>query len=431
MVPRVGKLTPLGRKMYNVLLLLTQQQLPAVQPRNGLTGIDAGHLFRAPLSSVVEPAITGDSDPKTVAKKYLTEMRRVEVDWEAPDESSPVIWSSMSLLSQAKLEKQNGSIWVCWAFPPDLLLALADPERYTSIELLANMAALKRYASIALYEICARYKNNPSGVTSNNTPDWWVDALSNAPAPVDPKTGQKKRREWRKVKNEAVIDAIQEINDKTDLTIELIEHKAGKAVASVQFAVRRKKAPSHDAVLSENVALIAARLDISLSQLAQLVKTGRFSEGAILLGLTKLEARVKAQDLDPIENRMAYLRTVLEDDQRYLRSEDEPPRPEQPATIKAVEEGEAKASWMQNRIADLKKELLALPEAQQMEYASVAAEELKNIGMNQTTLRRFKMGNWKSGVLLSRVVEVYARTIYGPGWNQEPAINPVPGVVEG
>ena len=95
------------------------------------------------------------------------------------------------------------------------------------------LAKLGSYTAVALYEICARYRDNPSGVTSRKPVAWWVDALSNGPGP--------ERREWRKFKNERVKEAVAEINAETDLEIELIEHKQGRVITEVQFAVRKKR----------------------------------------------------------------------------------------------------------------------------------------------------------------------------------------------
>ena len=48
-------------------------------------------------------------------------------------------------------------------------------------------------------------------------------------------------REWRKIKHELVIDAIDDINTNTHLTIKLIEIKVGRSVESVQFSIEKKR----------------------------------------------------------------------------------------------------------------------------------------------------------------------------------------------
>lgn len=433
MVPKTGKLSLLTRKMYNVLLLLTQQQLPEVRPANGLTGVDAGHMFRAPLSAVVGPTIAkgSDSDPKTEAKKCLTAMRRMEADWEAPDERSDVIWESVSLLSQVRLEKANGQIWVSWALPPALLLALTEVDKYTTIDLLANVAPLTRYASVALYEICARYKNNPSGVSNSNSPEWWVDALLSSPAPIDPTTGKKKLREWRKIKGEIVQPAIEEINEKTDLTISLIERKTGKAVTQVQFAIQKKKAPSHDAVLSEEIALLAARLSVPLSALAQLVKSGKYSKGAIMLALTKLDVRAGNRDLEPVDNPLAYLRATLDDQAKYIAQPGADADSVRKLPSPPPETVAPQRTWGDIRAAELKDEFLALPAEQQQEYATATYNAMLTLAKTPASLRRFKTGEWKtSSLLLAQVVDQYAKQIYGADWRQEHAPAQTTGVID-
>jgi len=91
------------------------------------------------------------------------------------------------------------------------------------------------YAGTSLYDICSRYRHNPSGVTSRKLPSWWIDALSQTPS------DSTKRREWRMFKYEKILPAIEEINQTTDIIIDLIEKRQGKSIIEVQFSVRTKK----------------------------------------------------------------------------------------------------------------------------------------------------------------------------------------------
>jgi hypothetical protein len=239
MMPRTGKLTPVTRKVYNALLHRTQTEVIVLREQG--RAVDATYLFSAPLHEVLKQTLReqSKSDNMTSVKGYFMEMRRTEVDWEAPDASSGVVWRSMGLLSEAQLEKRDGVIWALWALPPTLMAAVSDPKRFTPLDL-EEIGKLDRYAAIALYEICARYRDNPTGLTSRNGVEWWTDALSNAPASLDPVTGQRNRREWRKFKREFVAPAIQEINRKTDLVIGLLEFKEVRTIKEAQFKVKRK-----------------------------------------------------------------------------------------------------------------------------------------------------------------------------------------------
>ncbi|WP_371436161.1 hypothetical protein [Polaromonas sp.] len=420
MVPRVGKLNPVARKMYNVMLHLTQQQVS----ESRVTGqvIEATHMFGAQLERIVAPITNGDSDPRTIAKQYLREMRRIEVDWEAPDSATGVIWNSMGLISQAKLEIINNVTWVYWALPPDILSAVSDPERYTPLDL-TYMANLKSYVAIALYEICSRYKNNPTGVTSKNPPAWWVDALTNIPAEKDPVTGELRRREWRKLKNEQVAKAIEEINKHTDLIIKLFEFKEVKAVTAVQFGVQKKKndvAKRIPMKISRELAERAVAIGVPLPDIMRLLDDGH-SESDVMFSLARLDAREKRADLEPVKARSGYLRRLLEAGVTI----------EGPVGIAPEEEGEVKPPpprqdlvvadpWREQRRKEITAELFALSPQAQQTYIEMATQDLRDSGfLSATIARKLAAGDWKGGVILTKVFDSYAKTHYGADWHIE------------
>ena len=414
MVPKIGKLTLTSRKMYNVLLYKTQRQVAVIRGAGGV--VNAEHLFSARLADVIETFAAGESDPTTLAKQYLKEMRRVEVDWEAPDAREGIVWMSMGLLSEAILEKRDGSFWVFWALPPTLLKVVADPSLFTPIAL-DNMARLTSYTGIALYEICIRYHNNPSGLTSCNPPEWWVDALTNSPAPIDPVTGKKRRREWRKLKNASVLDAIDEINKKTDITIELIEIKTSRSVSGVQFSVHKKKseqAQEARPVISLDVATRASEVGISVDVLGKLIQSGR-TEDEIKFALIKFDERMKATDLDQVENKAAYLKSILKDIKGKVSFTDRSILKVAPLPVITEQK-----PWAEQRRNDLKAEFLLLLKEDQKTYADAALAEMihKNVATS-TMIRKAGEGEW-SGPILSRAVELYANSAYGDTWLVEP-----------
>lgn len=413
MVPRVGRLTPVSRKLYNVLLQRTQQQIAELRTVGDV--LDARHFFSAPLNEMMSVVSVGESDSKTAAKQYLREMRRTEVDWEAPDASTGVIWRSMGLLSEVDMEIRAGIVWVLWALPPTLLIAVADPERYTPLDL-EQMAKLQNYTAIALYEIASRYKNNPTGVTSRNSPEWWVDALTSAPPSIDVVTGKPNRREWRKLKNASIVKAIEEINVKTDLTIELIEIKEGRAVKDIQFSIQKKRQESVTSkiTMSPELAEMAARVDLDLSEVVKLLAAGR-SEGEIKVGLIRVQGREQQKDLEPILNKPAYLRKIIEEGGKYIAQE-VTAKPSAPAAAL-----EPPITRKDQRRSEIKIELLALKKTEQMRYVDIALESLKKSGLDSPTIiRKYKAGDWNTGVLLQKTIEVYALDRYGAAWGDTP-----------
>jgi hypothetical protein len=416
MVPRSATVTLTARRIYTVLLQVAQSRLDRLQAMP-----PADFMFEAPLLAVLKGTGSNGGD-RTAAKKYLAEMRGVEVDWESTAPGDGVKWRGFSMLSEVVLEVRRGENWVSWMFPPSIMSALMDPQRWARIDL-DVLARLDTYASIALYEICVRYRDNPGGLTSRKPPGWWTDALSNVPG------GD--RREWRKFKNERIKPAVAEINAKTDLAIELVEHKQGRALSEVQFSVRRKvrqaAKPVHEPV-DMGLALRAQTLGISEAKLNGLIR--EFSEARVNLQLTELERRVTSTSLKAIENAHSYLRSLL------LRTADPSVLPQTVCVdpmraSKLVPQTEAKAlqpltadsAWQGERMRTLMLELENLPEVQRRHWLNLAVQDLSARGLLTSAVsRRASLGEIARGVLGSKAVQIYAEATYGPGWNTVPSV---------
>jgi hypothetical protein len=420
MMPKIGKLTAVSRKIFNVLLHATQRQVNALGQEGKI--VEATHYFSARLDELVTPVEQGNSNLTSCAKKSLLDMRRTEVDWEAPDAHSGVIWSNMSLLSEAKIVKKGGILYAYWALPPGLLSVIADPQRFTPIDI-AQLSQLKTYTAVALYEICVRYKNNPTGLTSENTLEWWVDALTQSAPKIDPKTKKPKLRLWSKFKSEQVNAAIDEINTKSDIGIELIEKKTGKAVTSAQFKVWRKSVDALEMVsgprLTPDMAEMADKLGLQLGDISNLLKLGH-SQSILKIALAKLQARLQRQDLMPVESKLAYLRTVLAETSGYVAA----PSPAARLTVasvlpalSAVVDLPKVLSYQEHRRQQIKEEVLNMGKDRQKKYAELALEYLQKAGIATTTLsRKVESGVWTTGVLFSKMIEIYALEQYGPDW---------------
>lgn len=411
-VPRLGKLTAASRKLYNVVLHTSQQQLLR---RATDEAIDARGLpvFECRLDEIVRPVERGSSNLFTLAKKYLTELEAVKVDWEAPDQSQGVAWEIMRLIVLPKIERRGQHLWLKWALPDRITEALRDPQFFTSIDL-ERLCDLKSYAAVALYEICARYKTNPRGVTSSNPPEWWVEALSPSSAPIDKVTGQRKLREWRKFKAEHVLKAIAEINEKTDLQIDLKEQKRGLAVTAVQIAVQMKaslRAQKLSAQVSVETAAQAVRLGVPLQDVVSAVATGT-SETVVKVAMDRAEARAGRTDLAELENPRAYFRKVLSETKQMVTGV--PSRTQgadviAPAKPDGASEGELSEEAI--RIRSAKEAVLELPPEQQQQLAKEALMMLTNRGTATPSItKRLAEGKWQAGPAMQAMVDAYLAT---------------------
>lgn len=420
MMPRSARVTLTGRRIYTALLQISQTRLVGMPAMPA-----ADFMFEAPLAAVLRTTGSSGSE-RTAAKRYLLEMRSLEVDWESTAPGDGVKWRGFSMLSEVALEVRRGENWVSWSYPPTIMSALREPQRWATIDL-EVLGKLGSYTAVALYEICVRYRDNPSGVTSRKPVAWWVDALSNGPGP--------ERREWRKFKNERVKDAVAEINADTDLEIELIEHKQGRLIHEVQFAVRRKRQPALALTaapqpVDAQLVLRAETLGIREIKLEGLIK--EFGDDRVREQIAVLERRAASKSLRAVENSFSYLRSLLRNE-----GQGEPA----PAAVPQVQEAPPAAfalpvhapaapsqppadgsGWLRERIDAMKKEVAALEPAQLGGWVNRALQDLARKGaLNAVISRRAAQGDVLHGLLGSAVVHAYAEGTYGPGWKVEPA----------
>lgn len=425
MVPVVGKLTPVARKLFNALLLVGGNEYRTRLNSGSPMLLD--ERFEARLSDLVAHLPGEASDWSRNAQEHILEMFRVEVIWESIDRNAGISKiGAMHLIEDPVFEKRGTAMYVHWKFPSKLLSYLKDPAFFTRLDLNV-IGGLRTYASIALYEICSRYKTNPSGLTCSQSPDWWVEALTarsvRPPAPkgrgrnaIEVEPDQKPRREWRKVKSESVLDAIEEINGKTDLEIELIEKRVGKAVAEVQFAVRRKRRalPPSEGV-PPDILEKAIALGVSGSDVAMIGRAVRGGHDVLRAALTKLADRVARDDLIPLANVTAYLKTILGELDEIVATD--------PARVPASQQRAPQQSSMPNILGTLQKteivdvvetpesvarrQIEALHRDDQVALAKAAFERMKERGIATASVAqafgKYLDGGPLAGVLLGEM----------------------------
>jgi len=444
LVPRSKRVTLTGRRIYNALLQVAQSRLSAMAAMP-----PADYMFEAPLPAILRT--TGSSgEDRTAAKRYLREMRGLEVDWESTAPGDGVKWRGFSMLSEVAIEIRHGENWVSWSYPPTLMAALKEPTRWARIDL-DILAKLGTYAALALYEICARYRDNPSGVTSRKPVAWWADALSPAPAGTE-------RREWRKFKNERIKEAIDEINRETDLDVELLEHRQGRAVVEAQFAVRRKRAPNRaraqdNTPVDAHLVLRAESLGVRETKLEALIN--EFGEAAVRDKVDMLERRATNNRLRGVENAHSYLRSLLRSadaapdaQQAPLADDDQTRLGAATGLLRGLDFGGAPAVagaaatpaskpatpgqpsphlqdlaglWLTDRIAQVKAELAALDPVQRQPWVDQALADMGRKGLLSAVIsRRAAQGDVLHGMLGSVIVRLYATARHGAGWDQPP-----------
>lgn len=414
MFPKIGKLTAYGRKFYVSLMREAQQHLISKAAKGEV--FEATDFFKEPLTNIIRPISKPSSNLIEVTKQYVTEMQSTRVEWSAPDSDAKVIWDSMVLVSQAKIELENGRLYLLWAFPPDMVNALKDPKRFTLIAP-EDLVNLKSYAAVALYEICARYADNLSQRTSRKPKEWWVTALCGDSHKTSARSKETaKPREWRKFKSESVIPAINEINQQTGLLIELIEIKQGRAVVDVQFKVVRKASAK---AASSAAHLQAAELGVATQDITNFLNNGGTQDEA-LLHLATLKARVENGDKEKVQNRSTFFRGIIKKSRLGNA-----PTPSSSATeeVKAPQremfDSEAKSEITTSAL--MNEHILGLRDDEWMPLLErVKAMLVSKDLLTPSLAKRIAEKNWRSGTIFHSIVNLYATQNFGGQWKDIP-----------
>ena len=455
--PQSDSLTRTARLAYNVMIYKAQRAGP----------VDDMGGYSAPISEIVKGfgATTRDSGR---VKEYIEKMCTTLVKWyplsasdaqffsqeagqvgkvagqqtssigtrqlEIPgtEPASPEVIEEervFNLLAEARFDRRGGEQWVTWYFPPSIRQFVIDPARWAQVDL-RELSALSRYASVALYEVCVRYKDSPGGLTNRESPEWWMTILR--------ADNKETRREWRKFKNETLKPALAEISQRTSLDVKLVELKRGKAVSEVQFAVKKRREEQAPGPVDLTIVERADHLGIKERDLDQLID--EFGEALVVKVMDSMEARNRVLNKDKINSPTAYMRKSLRAAASSLFNERQEPKQmvsAKDAAASAMEEvqrGEAvvqapvvpdhrkQQAWHADRLRELDLELDAFTVEDLEALASRA-----RVRMAQSNLltagaqKRFETKQFRSPMIWTWIRQTYGEEKYGKGWSGSPA----------
>lgn len=418
LIPKIGGLTPMARKMFNIMLHRTLQEIKNFKGNS--KEVPATHLFSMPLSELIKPIKSGKSRIDALAKSYLFEMYETSLEFEAPDVASSK-FGEAHLLSEVGANMVEGRLTFFWSFPPTIMKMLESPVMYSQVPI-EQLVKLSSYEALALYDICCRYKTSHAKKTSIKPPQWWVKALTSKVPKPDPLTGEIKWREWRKVLESKVKNAIQEINEKTDLTIELDQTTSGKKVTAVQFMVYQKsgevEADPTPKISTETLEQ-ATRIGLKVPEINSMLRFGE-SESVIRASMTKMETR----DPATIQNKQGYFKKIVSEVGGQTSSSPKVASPGTQSVVSAPKTQDQNIPLAMSPIQELrataKDELLNLSFEKQKEYSITALTSLKNRGMaNASVIQKVGSGNWKSAPLVqAAMIDLYAAEHFVERWTE-------------
>jgi len=301
-----GRLSLLSRKIFNVMVYHAQR----IRNKGENAPIDseaAKNYYWIPLAELARDAAY-DSRDTELFKEQVQELQNIRIFSEdAIQWTSERLVSSVKLVNPRGLKKQGGMLWFGFAFPPEVESMVMAPGSYTKLSVYYQ-ALLRSGASLALYEICRRYATNPSKLTNRAEWAWWYGALTGNPV-------SDAIPEYKYFKRDVLKYAVSEINMVTDINVELIEHKQGRRVGSLQFRVTpaRQESLALSAPPIIDGELIQRMMELGLSQEDACNVLATTEDGKLRATLDLTENRVRNTKAAAVGSPAGYFKQALRD----------------------------------------------------------------------------------------------------------------------
>jgi hypothetical protein len=295
-IPKSEKITLTARKIYNVMLHHAQRQ-GVIQD-----------LYRVPFKAIVV-GIDFHSNNTEVIKQYFRQMATTGVEWQSPTTGEGVRWSVSALIAHASLIKQGNELILEWSYAPNIKQELLDPQRFAKMSLQVQ-AELNTMPALALYEICCRYVDNPGGLTARQSWGWWRPVLTGSPD--NPASAY---LEYKIFNRDVLKKAVKKVNEVSDLEIELVEHKQGRAVQDLQFRVKRRtplQLPRDHLIAPINLKTIGTAIKAGIVQDRAERLINKYGSTVIDEALIVMAQRSIQPNREPVRSPEKYLMTLLE-----------------------------------------------------------------------------------------------------------------------
>jgi hypothetical protein len=402
------RISLLGRRLFNVLLHRSQEE-------------GVREEYEARLHEVVNDADYSSKDTAPL-KKILKELMSTTVEWQSPSSGEIETWDACNLLSGSGItkDKRTGAVTIRWRFDSKVQHQLLSPDRYARLSIEA-ITQLSSHASMALYEICARYVDNPGHKTARQHWRWWKPVLTGV-------SGDDTKSEYRFFKRDVLNRAIAEINERTNIEVKgPIEHKErdNKTVAEIQFEVwikghtstRENRKPLHE-VTPEDLPIIGRAISAGVKQEdaeGLLRKHGRTPLASAVEDLeTRLQMPVEV--VGEVRRPSSWLKENLERKAKRAKV-----TANLPSTKKISAEDMKKRksawteSWLRARKDDLQSGFEELSAGEQTALLEKFKVELASRNIPQY-LRRLEVSGWKHPMIKDSFVKFIGIELVGPDW---------------
>lgn len=292
-----GSITVVERKLYFTLMWFAQRQ-------GWQVGQDS---FTAPLAEVLKKMNYNSRNTKLI-RDALISMITTPVQWQSPTAGEGSNWGVSGMISHAEIISSRSGSTLEWSYSPKVRPEILNPFPFArgSLEV---QDVLKTHAGLALYDIVTRYLSSATGLTPRRHWKWWRPVLTGNGDSMDSST------EFKSFNRDYVKKAINEINNKTGVNVELITHKAGPKVVDLQFKASRKKnykAPLQNVSTTSGLKEIGRAISLGITQTQAELFFDEHGENTLAKGLDILEQRIAKSGMGPVQKPKEYLETVLD-----------------------------------------------------------------------------------------------------------------------
>ena len=398
-VPKSERITLTARKIYNVMLHHAQRQGGAQD------------VYRVQFKAIAT-GIDFHSNNTEVIKQYFRQMATTGVEWQSPTTGEGVAWSVSALIAHAALIKQGNELILEWSYAPNIKRELLDPQRFAKMSLQVQ-AELNTMPALALYEICCRYVDNPSGLTARQSWAWWRPVLTGSPD-----SAAAAYLEYKIFNRDVLKKAIRKVNEVSDLEIELVEHKQGRAVQDLQFRVHRKvplRVAQDNVIAPVDLKTIGNAIKAGIAQDRAERLLMKHGAKAIDEALAIMQSRHEQTHRDPVRSPEKYLITLLESGQFSVAQPSVAKAPPKPYDSK-VQRLKLIEQFFANKRNELQAMFHEMDAQQQQQWIARFAEE--GLPNNDAVRKTFLRKGVASPIVRPVFLKYLGNAVWEEGWDR-------------
>ncbi len=407
----------------NNRLTLTQRKASNVLLYNAYENLMTARVHRIRVKDLAE-AIGFNTNNLEPLKEALKTLARTVLEWNILDENGAhEEWGATTLLAQAVIK--HG--YCIYAYSPDLCEKLYRPEIYALLNLSIQRKFSSSYA-LALYENCLRYRR--VGTTG------WI-GLDNLKRLMGINETDAYYQDFRKFNDKVIKPAARQVNDTSDLFLDIEYQRSNRKVAAVRFQVSDNP---QMLLFAQRQAALAAALERETPAVEDPVETvsenqagerlERLRERLQVLGLNSRQVRTALASYDSaylegniaivehdlatgkVQNLPAYLLAALRDDYRPATAQTQLISVSAPDSSPESEPGELPQTRMERLRRQFQAECLqaTLDRLTPDERQALEEDYVAQLEQSQGFEMRLILGRYRKNGLSSRMVESHFRT---------------------